>query len=148
MRGRKTALVTLLTDQEQQELEHITRSTRLPAGLVQRAKAILCVSSGMPLKHTGQAVGLTERHVRKWVTRFKEHRLEGLQDKQGRGRKPSFPPEVALHAIKIACERPETAGKSLSTGDCQEIARKLQEDGMVPRIGRETVRTMLVAQHL
>ena len=92
MRGRKTALVTLLTDQEQPELEHITRSTRLPAGLVQRAKAILCVSSGMPLKHTGQAVGLTERHVRKWVTRFKEHRLEGLQDKQGRGRKPSFSP--------------------------------------------------------
>ena len=92
MRGRKTALVTLLTDQEQQELQRITRSTSLPAGLVQRAKAILCVSSGMPLKHTGQVVGLTERHVRKWVTRFQEQRLDGLKDKQGRGRKPSFSP--------------------------------------------------------
>ena len=92
MRGRKTALVTLLTDQERQELEHITRSTSLPAGLVQRAKAILCVNSGMPLKHTGQAIGLTERHVRKWVTRFKEQRLDGLKDKKGRGSKPSFSP--------------------------------------------------------
>jgi transposase len=55
---------------------------------------------------------------------------------------------VALHAIKIACERPETAGKSLSTWDCQEIARKLQEEVIVPRIGRETVRKMLVAEHL
>ena len=92
MRGRKTALVTLLTHQERQQLEHITRSTSLPVGLVQRAQAILCVSSGMPLKHTARAVGLTERHVRKWVTRFQEQRLDGLKDKQGRGRKPSFSP--------------------------------------------------------
>ena len=92
MRGRKTTLVTLLTDQERQELEHITRSTSLPAGLVQRAKAILCVNSGMPLKHTGHAVGLTERHVRKWLTRFQEQRLDRLKDREGRGRKPSFSP--------------------------------------------------------
>jgi hypothetical protein len=92
MRGRKTALVIRLTDQERQELQRITRSTSLPAGLVQRAKAILYVSSGMPLKHTGHAVGLTERHVRKWLTRFQEQRLDGLKDREGRGRKPSFSP--------------------------------------------------------
>ena len=55
---------------------------------------------------------------------------------------------MALHAIKIACERPQTAGKSLSTWDCQEIAGKLKEEGIVARIGRETVRKMLVAQKL
>ena len=92
MRGRKTALMTLLTDQERQELQRLTRSTSQPAGLVPRAHAVLCVSSGMPLKHTGRAVGLTERHVRKWGTRFREQRIAGLQDKQGRGRKPSFSP--------------------------------------------------------
>jgi transposase len=55
---------------------------------------------------------------------------------------------VATYAVKIACERPETCGKSLSTWDCQEIARKLQEDEIVPRIGRETVRKMLVGEQL
>jgi hypothetical protein len=92
MRGRKSALIILLSDQERNELQRWSRSTSLSAGLVQRAKAVLHVSQGMPLKHTGTAVGLTERHIRKWITRFKEQRLPGLKDKEGRGRKPSFPP--------------------------------------------------------
>lgn len=92
MRGRKSALVILLTDEERDELEHWSRSTSLSAGLVLRAKAVLHVSRGMPLKHTGKMVGLTERHVRKWITRFKEQRLQGLRDKEGRGRKPTFSP--------------------------------------------------------
>jgi len=120
----------------------------MPAGLVQRAKAVLQVSGGMRIKHTAMAVGLTERHVRKWITRFQEQRLAGLKDKQGRGRKPSFPPVVQIHAVKIACERPQTCGKSLSVWDCQQIARQLQEQGIVPRIGRESVRKMLLRQQL
>jgi len=92
MRGRKSALIILLTDEERDELQRWSRSTSMPAGLVQRAQAVLHVSKGMPLKHTGKLTRLTERHVRKWVTRFKEERLPGLKDKQGRGRKPSFSP--------------------------------------------------------
>lgn len=92
MRGRKSALVILLTDEERDELQRGSRSTSLPAGRVQRAQAVLHVSKGMPLKHAGRTVGLTERHVRKWVTRFKEQRLQGLKDKQGRGRKPTLSP--------------------------------------------------------
>ena len=92
MRGRKSALIVLLTEEERDQLQRWSRSTSLPAGLVQRAQAVLHVSRGMPLKHTGKVVGLTERHVRKWITRFKEQRIDGLKDKQGRGRKPSFSP--------------------------------------------------------
>jgi transposase len=55
---------------------------------------------------------------------------------------------VTIHAIKIACERPETCTKSLSVWDCQEIARKLQEDSIVARIGRESVRKMLIREQL
>jgi hypothetical protein len=92
MRGRKTALRVLLTDAEQEELQRWTRSTTLPVGLVQRAKAVLCVSRGIPLTHTAHAVGLSEPKVRKWATRFQQERLPGLKDKEGRGRKPSFSP--------------------------------------------------------
>jgi hypothetical protein len=92
MRGRKTALRVLLTDDEQRELESIIRTTTLPVGLVQRAKAVLCVSRGMPLTHTAQTVALSEPKVRKWVTRFQKQRITGLKDKEGRGRKPLFSP--------------------------------------------------------
>lgn len=92
MQGRKTALVVLLTDQEQQQLSQWVRSTTMPVGLVKRAHAVLLVAQGMPLKHTAAKVGLTERHVRAWITRFISQRIAGLKDQPGRGRKPSFSP--------------------------------------------------------
>jgi len=45
--------------------------------------------------------------------------------------------------VKLACERPDVAGRSLSQWDCLEIARQLVLDGLVKSIGRETVRQML-----
>lgn len=92
MRGRKSALRVVLTDQERNQLLQWSRSTALPAGLVTRAEAVLLVAAGSPLKHVGKAVGLTEAHVRQWIRRFLERRLHGLHDLPGRGRKPSFSP--------------------------------------------------------
>jgi hypothetical protein len=36
-----------------------------------------------------------------------------------------FPPEVAMHVVHLACERPETLGRSLSPWDGAELARQL-----------------------
>jgi transposase len=55
----------------------------------------------------------------------------------------SFPPEVALHLVKIACERPDKLGRSLSHWDCQELARQLIRDGVVASISPDTVRRIL-----
>ena len=92
MRGRKTSLVVVLTEEERTQLMRWSRSTSLPAGLVTRAQAIILVAGGMPLCHAAQAVGLTQQHVRQWVTRFLQKRLDGLNDLPGRGRKPVFSP--------------------------------------------------------
>lgn len=54
-----------------------------------------------------------------------------------------FPPAVALHAVKIACELPDKLGRSLSQWDCQEIARQLVASGVVESISAETVRRIL-----
>src|SRR3954453_12989785 len=60
----------------------------------------------------------------------------------------SFPPEVAMHALKIACERPDGLGRSLSQGDRAEIARQLVRDGVVAKISAETVRRILLHHRL
>lgn len=92
MRGRKTALVVELSDQEEQQLKAWVRSTTMPVGLVKRAHTILLAAQQMPLSHIAQKVGLTQKHVRQWITRFIPERLPGLYDRAGRGRKPSFSP--------------------------------------------------------
>jgi transposase len=64
------------------------------------------------------------------------------------GESPLFPPEVALHLVKMACEMPDRLGRSISLWDCQELARKLEEDGIVETISSETVRRILETHHL
>jgi transposase len=59
-----------------------------------------------------------------------------------------FPPEVAIHVVRLACERPDLLGRSLSQWDCAELARQLIAEGMVTDISVATVRRILAAQQL
>ena len=92
MRGRKTSLRVLLTSEERTYLEQQLRSRTVSSGLARRCRAILGVADGLPLVEVARLVGLTEKHVRKWVQRFLDERLNGLRDRPGRGRKPVFSP--------------------------------------------------------
>jgi transposase len=53
-----------------------------------------------------------------------------------------------MHVVKIACERPDDTGRSLSQWDCTEIARQLARDGVVKSISAETVRQILLHHRL
>jgi transposase len=60
----------------------------------------------------------------------------------------SFPPEVAIHLVKIACERPDDVGRSLSHWDCAELARQLKADGVVDSMSPQTVQRILANHKL
>jgi transposase len=53
-----------------------------------------------------------------------------------------------MHVVKIACERPDDVGRSLSQWDCTEIAQQLVRDGVVTSISAETVRQILLHHRL
>lgn len=53
-----------------------------------------------------------------------------------------------MHLVKIACERPDNLGRSLSHWDCAELARQLMADGVVETISPQTVQRMLVNHKL
>jgi transposase len=50
---------------------------------------------------------------------------------------------VALHLVKIACERPDKLDRSLSQWDCRALADQLVRDDVVERISADTVRRIL-----
>jgi transposase len=50
---------------------------------------------------------------------------------------------VALHLVKIACERPDDYGRSLAKWDCRELARQVVADGVVESISADTVGRIL-----
>ena len=126
----------------------LQRKSTAPAGVVRRARTILLLAEGESSTGTAQRVGLSPRHVHKWGQRFLEHGVPGLQEKPRPGRTRKFSPGVALHLVKMACERPDLRGRSLSQWDCTELARQLQADGVVDRISAQSVRRLLLHHRL
>jgi hypothetical protein len=59
-----------------------------------------------------------------------------------------FPPEVAIHVVRLACERPDQLSRSLSQWDGHELARQLIAEGSVEDISASTVRRILAAPQL
>jgi transposase len=53
-----------------------------------------------------------------------------------------------MHVVRLACERPETLGRSLSQWDCADLARQLIAEGSVEDIAAATVRRILASHQL
>jgi len=80
-RGRKTSFTIRLTPGQRQTLLVWQRSTTVPAGLARRGRIILLLADGMTITDTAATVGMSRRHTYKWIQRFLQDGLEGLQDK-------------------------------------------------------------------
>jgi transposase len=140
MPGPLSAIQITMNDPTRVLLQSWLRCPTKPSGLVRRARALLLLAQGYRYPPTARQVGLSERHVRKWARRFREQGLAGLHERPRSGRPPVFAPQVALYVVKLACERPDQFGRSLSQWNCSELARQLQANGIVPSISFETVR--------
>lgn len=92
MRGRKSSLKILLSEESRQELEHLVRSTSVRAGVARRARIVLELAAGARLVEIAERTGVTEQVVRYWGRRYLKHRLEGLYDLPRTGRPPVFSP--------------------------------------------------------
>ena len=55
---------------------------------------------------------------------------------------------MAIPLVRLACERPASLGRSLSQGDCHELARQLTAEAIGEHLSASTVRRMLAAHHL
>jgi transposase len=148
MPGPLSTIQITMSNQTRTLLQSWMRRPTKPSGLVRRAHALLLLERGQRLAPTARQVGLSERHLRKWARRFCEQGSAGLREQTRPGRPPVFSPQVALHVVKLACERPDQFGRSLSQWNCSELARQLQADGIVSTISFETVRQILQSHKL
>jgi len=144
MRGRTSNIKIELTPESRDVLLGWLRRQKNPQGLAKRARAILLLGDGLSFTQTSLQVGMGERHLRKQDDLLNE--ALGLYDKRP-GRVPVFP-LVALYLVKIACERPDTIGRSLSQWDCTELARQLVAAGVVDSISASTIRRILQSHQL
>ncbi len=94
-RGRKTSFTIRLTPAQRQTLLAWQRMTPISAGLARRAQIILLLADGVTITDIAATVGMSRRHTYKWIQRFMQEGLAGLEDKPGRGRRRGpWPPPL------------------------------------------------------
>src|SRR5712664_1603104 len=91
-----------LTEEEVQTIQKWSQSRTEEARLVERAKIIRLASEGHRVPEIAGAVGLDEKTVRKWLKRFAEYGLDGLEDAPRSGAPPRYTPEVKARIIAAA----------------------------------------------
>ena len=79
MAGR-IADALLLREGDRAELERLTRSSTVPAGMAARARIVLLAADATPNHQIAEKVGVSRPTVNKWRSRYTERGLDGLAD--------------------------------------------------------------------
>jgi Winged helix-turn helix len=92
MPGPRSPRVIELPADLRATLGQVSRSSTATAGRVRRARIVLLAAEGVPLRQIAARVGVDRKVVRKWLDRFRQRGLAGLDELPRPGRPRSFSP--------------------------------------------------------
>jgi transposase len=95
-----------LSATERAELDAMTRSRTLAAGLAQRARVILAIAEGEPYSVLGARLDLSTTTLTRWRKRFEQHRIAGLHDAARGGRGDRLAPAVEAKILALTQQPP------------------------------------------
>jgi hypothetical protein len=78
--------------QDKKDIKRLVRSNLIEARIALRALMLLMRNRGVSQKQVALELETNRKSVAFWETRYNEEGINGLFDKPGRGRKPSFFP--------------------------------------------------------
>ena len=132
-----------LTQKERNELRAITRQQCGEARFHRRARMILLAADGKSISAIARNVGTCRTRVGQWLKRFKEHRLDGLQDLPRSGRPAEITPLERHQVIATACSSPTDFGFQRVLWDHATLAATVMSAGLVRSISSRTVGRIL-----
>jgi len=124
-----------LSEEEITTLTSMSRSNKLDYRYVIRSRVILKLHGGKSYDQIQQELSIGREAISKWKKRFMDSRLSGLQDKSGRGVKPTYTAEDKARIVQKACEKPQGGYTNWSQ---RRIAKELgMSQGTVQRTLQE-----------
>jgi len=105
--------------EEAEELGRRTRATTVSVRDRRRAEIIVLSAQGLTQQRIAEQLGISRLAVNRWVGRFALHRLDGLNDRAGRGRKPWLPQAAVQQVVEQAVTPPPHLGR----WSCRTMAR-------------------------
>ncbi len=95
-----------VTSEEKRELERRVAAPTTPVRDSLRARIVLLRSEGVRQQEVASRLGVSAPSVTKWSQRFDREGLDGLQDKPGRGAKPTIPLATVQRVVEEAGKAP------------------------------------------
>src|ERR1700746_2514021 len=100
-----------LAAEEAAELSRRARATTVSVRDRRRAEIIVLSAQGVTQQRIAEQLGISRVAVNRWVGRFALHRLDGLNDRAGRGRKPWLPQGAGQQGVEQAVAAPPRGGR-------------------------------------
>lgn len=119
----------VLEPEVREELERRSRSQKLPARVVTRARMILLCADGVPLRQIAERVSIGEHQVTLWRRRFLAEGIDGLVDRQRPGRPRRLGHDERMEMAAIATSERD-ADDPVATWTYLEVAEELLRRGI------------------
>lgn len=91
--------------------------------VARRLLAIANALSGMSREAAARSAGMDRQTLRDWVIRYNEHGLDGLADRWGDGRPPTFTAAEQAELMEIVLTGPDPETSGLSAFTLEDLAR-------------------------
>lgn len=131
---RSKTILRERTPVEEAALRSLARSRKSPAEVVRRAKLLvrLIDEPNLTPAQAGYTVGFTSFEAgRRWVERFNQYGLEGLQDHHRTGRPAMHSQNVRKELIALASTKPKTIGYPYESWTLERLQQAfIQQQGI------------------
>jgi putative transposase len=135
-----------LSREDQKELRQLLRAGIQQVRVVLRALALEQLSLGWTAPAVARIVHLTPQAVRRIGHRYQRGGLEGaLFERQGRGAEALLDASAKQRIIAMVCSHPP---EGYARWTVRLVAEQAVKRKLVPRVGRETVRVLLLSHDL
>jgi transposase len=132
-----------VSPQDQKELQNLLRAGIQQVRVVLRAIALEQLAAGQTAPTVARIVHLSPQAVRRIAHRYQEGGLQrALFERQGRGAKELLEASEKQRIIAMVCSQPPE-GRARWT--VRLIAEEAVKRKLVPRVGRETIRILLLS---
>lgn len=118
-----------VTAEEKAEIERLAKARSQPLRRVQRARIIAAMLADPTLPATEAAVvaGFSRASGPKWVVRFNEKGVAGLDDEPRAGRPPTHDEQVRSKLVNLALQKPSTLGQPYALWTLERLQRAYAE---------------------
>jgi transposase len=155
MAGKSRRSKLVLSNEDRDELEQLSRSRTVPHREVERAAILLGYHSGESITSIGRRLGITRLSVSKWVARaLAVGPMAALKDSYHRPKEPVIGDDAKAWVVHVACSKPKDLGYAAEVWSRQALAKHIRENALeagfpaLARAAKATVHRILAEQPL